>query len=604
MKTKKLFPKLMLICFVFSLSAFGKENIKIIKHNSFSYTQENMEKLFQKRFPGRFTNEKHLLTNTAVPKIDENVTIIYTSPPGNDNFANRFSISGASGSINGSNVAATHEPDEPWILPFFVNGTNSVWWTWTCPASGFYGFDTICSGFDTAMGVFTGNELSNLEKVTFGNNISFLGNIFSSCSYLNFNAIAGQTYQITVSGAHDSSEGNILLNWYPDTLIVYSNSVSTNSHNETWLASDGSMMRTYSLINGNKAYKTNIKEIIVIDFINENIFTNVNITNSKNIKIVDINAFSNITGKVMWISDFDGKRVLVAEQKASTNDDVYVHLFAVNKKGLKNINTFYVSNNFGYANFSKKWIYVVNINWSDWSAEKLSALNKNMKKIAWEYIPPFTDGWLINSFPNGVAVYAKQGPTNYWFDVSKKGKPYGAHTLKIPDSGGLSFWFDDKGGMLFWKWDDGTNYPMTYIDRKGNEIVKDFSPDKFLLSNISLFDGKTLVLGDLSAGIADIQAYNWGKNPKLNGETTVAGYNRSSRLIDSKLYIITTNVNDIAVSEFDRKLKKIKWENSGPGYDVPYIDKGVFYRTNTNATSRIFTIFKKKKNIAEHTIDK
>ena len=96
-----------------------------------------------------------------------------TLVPGNDNFADRFVITGQSGSANGSNLGATHEVGEPWITTFFLNGTNSVWWTWTCPATGLYGFDTIGSSFSTALGVFTGDTVPNLERVASGNYLEY-----------------------------------------------------------------------------------------------------------------------------------------------------------------------------------------------------------------------------------------------------------------------------------------------------------------------------------------------------------------------------------------------------------------------------------------------
>jgi len=54
--------------------------------------------------------------------------------PANDNFANAFAISGASGSTNGSNVGASAEAGEPNLFGVAVG--ESVWYAWTAPADG------------------------------------------------------------------------------------------------------------------------------------------------------------------------------------------------------------------------------------------------------------------------------------------------------------------------------------------------------------------------------------------------------------------------------------------------------------------------------------
>ena len=599
----KLFIKIFLVCVIASLSGLAKENLRKFKYDK-DFAGRNCGGFFRKRFRETFKQKMNSFSGQNSSAIGKNGNIFYTSPPGNDNFANAFTISGAAGSTNGSNVAATHEKDEPWIIPFIVNGTNSVWWRWTCPASGLYGFDTICSGFSSALGIFTGTALSNLNKITYGNYIQFFNGSIAWEGYVNFNAISGETYHIAVSGRISSDEGNILLNWYPETLVVYSNLFSTNFFHSTATANNGSIIQAHYLEHKSTTYKTNIKEIIVTDFLYENTFTNFTVIDRKNRKINDTNIFSDITGKVRWLEDFDGKRILVSEYKTSTNLDAYVHLYSVTKKGLKKINTYYVSNNFGFVTLSKKWIYIYITDWKNWADIKLLALNKSLKKVAWVFKPSLNRGGLFPVFSSGVAVYRQWDPTtDLFFEVGKKGKPYANHVLKQPvPPEYINFFLDDKGGILYWIYENGTNKPMTYLDRKNKEKVKDFSPDSFSLFNTRDFDGKTLVLGKVNAGSIDIRSYKWGKKPKLNGETTIANY-IEFMLVDSKLYIIKTNGSNISVCEYDKKLKKVKWENSGQGYDIEYLGKKVFCRENSNATTKTFTIFKKEKEIAEHVID-
>jgi len=118
----------------------------------------------------------------------------FSAPPVNDNFINAIEITGASGQITGTNVDATSEADEPDNNPY-----NSLWWTWTAPATGYYVFDTVGSDFDALLIVATGSALDNLAKVASGS------------GKLSFSAEAGVKYYISVGGYYS---GNIVLNWY------------------------------------------------------------------------------------------------------------------------------------------------------------------------------------------------------------------------------------------------------------------------------------------------------------------------------------------------------------------------------------------------------
>jgi hypothetical protein len=527
------------------------------------------------------------------------------SSPGNDNFADRFTLTGASGTANGDNIGATHEVDEPWIIPAFINGTNSVWWTWTCPATGLYGFDTIGSSFHTALGIFTGDSLVNLKKVIFSTNLEYYNGTKINRGYVYFNATAGQVYQISISGRQDSDEGTIIINWYPDVFVAYKNVYPTNYYYKMIPAYNGSILQTHMLNYTHLIYSTNIKEIVKIDYDNQITCTNVTVIDAKKRKVVDTDAFPAITGKIHSVSDFDGKRILVVEHTMSYSDeDGYVHLYAVGKKGLEHINTYYVSNNFGSAFFSKKWIYLYYADWSYVVNTKIAAMDKNLKKVVWEYTPSLQRGAFSPVYPNGVAVYQQWDvTTDFFFEISKKGKQYGTHTITRPDTGFLTYKFDDKGGILYWINDNGTNSPLTYLDRKNNEMVAGFNPDNFSLFNRWDFDGKTLILGKSSGSTNVFRTYKWGKNPKLNGEITVTQC-RGVILADNKFHVITTNVNTIAVAEYDKRLKKVKWQNSGPGDRIEYLGKNVFLRERSSGTITILTFFKKGKVIVEHVVDK
>jgi IPT/TIG domain len=142
----------------------------------------------------------------------------YVSTPTNDNFADRFAISGAGLIVaSGSNAGATSEPEEPSDLLDAGSGTPSVWWTWraTCSftvASPNSFIDTIGSSFDTRLGVFTGSSLSSL--VLFASDDDSGGNLSSRVPNDQLGPLsitAGTVFQIRVRGFSGDSLGTIVL---------------------------------------------------------------------------------------------------------------------------------------------------------------------------------------------------------------------------------------------------------------------------------------------------------------------------------------------------------------------------------------------------------
>ncbi|MDZ8069957.1 MAG: DUF4347 domain-containing protein [Nostoc sp. DedQUE08] len=121
----------------------------------------------------------------------------------NDNFANRIVLSGNSGSSTGNNVGATSESGEP----IQSGTTNSVWWSWTAPASGTVVFDTFGSNFDTYLYVYKGSALNSLSLVTSNDDSGG-----TTASKVSFAVTAGTTYYISVDG-YQSYTGNIALNY-------------------------------------------------------------------------------------------------------------------------------------------------------------------------------------------------------------------------------------------------------------------------------------------------------------------------------------------------------------------------------------------------------
>jgi len=128
----------------------------------------------------------------------------------NDQFANRFQIPSAGGTVTGSNATATKESGEP--NHGDATGGKSVWWTWTAPASGFVSVSLDGSSFDTTLGVYGGGAINSLTSIAQDDESGA-----ASCSRVIFNATGGTTYQIAVDG-YLGAAGNINLTVKPGLL--------------------------------------------------------------------------------------------------------------------------------------------------------------------------------------------------------------------------------------------------------------------------------------------------------------------------------------------------------------------------------------------------
>ena len=134
----------------------------------------------------------------------------YTSlRPPNDNFINALTLSGASGATMGTNTFATKEVGEP-SHATVASATNSVWWKWTAPSTGFLRVDTLRTSFDTVMAAYTGSSVNALTAIASNDDFNFAGGIYQSL--ISFTATSNTTYSIAVSG-YNGATGAITLNW-------------------------------------------------------------------------------------------------------------------------------------------------------------------------------------------------------------------------------------------------------------------------------------------------------------------------------------------------------------------------------------------------------
>ncbi len=128
-----------------------------------------------------------------------------TRGPPNDDFLYRAPLTGFVNNVTGSNIDASSEASEPIHGGAVSAGGRSVWWTYTAPIDGSLQITTDGSDFDTLLGVYAGNTLADLVSIAQNDD-----NGTGRQSSVNFDAVAGQTYQIVVDGA-ESAQGTILL---------------------------------------------------------------------------------------------------------------------------------------------------------------------------------------------------------------------------------------------------------------------------------------------------------------------------------------------------------------------------------------------------------
>lgn len=120
------------------------------------------------------------------------------------------SISGASGSVTGTNTGAGSDPGEP-----AASGTlNTIWYSWVAPSTGTVTFET-CSAtqtnFDTFLQGFSGATLGTLTLLG-SNDDACVHTAGALASRISFAVTSGVTYSIQVDG-FNGLQGNYLLSW-------------------------------------------------------------------------------------------------------------------------------------------------------------------------------------------------------------------------------------------------------------------------------------------------------------------------------------------------------------------------------------------------------
>ncbi len=142
-------------------------------------------------------------------------TVINVNPPGNDDYDQRYVLSGTSGTTNGSNVGASKHFGE--LAHASDVGGKSIWYSWTAPVTGPVEFNTLGSSFNTTLAIYTGGHTGFFSMVPVASNNDAVGGLFTSAT--SFSAVAGTIYQIAVDGA-GGDHGNVQLNWNMDSRLT------------------------------------------------------------------------------------------------------------------------------------------------------------------------------------------------------------------------------------------------------------------------------------------------------------------------------------------------------------------------------------------------
>ena len=142
----------------------------------------------------------------------------------NDHFANATVVTGSRRVVTGHSIGSTEQSGEPNIDPNWKlagSQNSSVWWRWTAPASGQVTIRNKPGSFIyTELGVYTGSSVTALTEVAkeitsihFDNGTTYEDRVNLACRSVTFNAVAGTTYHIMITGSgyRKTSQGLITL---------------------------------------------------------------------------------------------------------------------------------------------------------------------------------------------------------------------------------------------------------------------------------------------------------------------------------------------------------------------------------------------------------
>lgn len=138
---------------------------------------------------------------TGCMAIVAGLLVIWTAPaaaaaPGNDDFADREPLpAGLPVATSGSNVEATRESEEPFLL---FGAGHTIWYQWEATATGFVTVGSCGTSFEADIGIYTGVAVNALTEIADDSNGG--PGCSSGGRQATFRAVGGTTYAIAVDG--------------------------------------------------------------------------------------------------------------------------------------------------------------------------------------------------------------------------------------------------------------------------------------------------------------------------------------------------------------------------------------------------------------------
>ena len=521
----------------------------------------------------------------------------------NNMFASRFTLTGSSGSVTGSNAGATLEPGEPChvystLYDYSGYGSNSVWWTWTAPSTAVYGFDSRGTESNVFVCVYTGDNITNLTKIVY------------NMRHAPLNATNGTTYQIAVVGADVTSTGKVVLNYYENQISPWFGGGVTGSTAFGIAAPNGSLASFDAKVTFGEETRTNQfgDYVDIRPFFEFYAESGITIKDKKGNAIVN-----NVTppgiGTQYFPVAFDGKILVIYDQLTS-------HLLSYKvKKELNFLNKQPLTiSNFMFETLQRgSEIYALQLEFGlppNYVSLGISVFDMKLRKEKWAL--PVQPGIIVtHNLKKGIVSRQTERTYNLDIEFFKKEKNTAKHNVNFPTRGQVVYCTDGKGGLLYWTrtytLSEGTsNSPLTYIDKKGEVVFSNKSLDipgeKWDFDDASLKNFITVVKNGSSA---TLRSYKINKEMKKAGEVNVSNY--SSARFSGKDLIVYQEISDQdGFTVYNSKLKK-KWMEPIASGDIRNLGKGVFVRKVTTPgageTNYHFKIFNKKKTIAEHSIN-
>jgi len=306
-------------------------------------------------------------------------------------------------------------------------------------------------------------------------------------------------------------------------------------------------------------------------------------------------------GRIHQVMSFDGKRLVVNELNGGQRIDELntLHVLKAHKGTFREERyTQSLSNYLAVAELIGSRVYTALQDSTDYRNTAAAVMKRNLKKRVWEI--PSSPGGFIRLYANGVVARLIDGVPSR-VEVRKKGRLLATHVLPaVPYGSRVAAQVDRRGGVMYWYTRLGTNGPLTYLDRRGRTIFNGFVPAGMTDFSRAQIGRGILLLERWEGPAARLRAYKLGKTPELLGESVVP-YVRYVLFLGRKLLVGYAGGGTAGARMYDRKLRRITWEGSAPGYDCWWIDGTAYVLLSSNATTRTFSVYRRSKEIATHT---